>query len=113
MHFRSSFSALFYLMAGTTKLSTRHSLFALLIFFLLTAALQAQFYGIRNYNVENGLPSPEVYGTLQDSKGYMWFATDMGVSRYNGYEFKNLSTENGLPDNTLFGFCEDSKGRIW
>jgi ligand-binding sensor domain-containing protein len=43
----------------------------------------------------------------------MWFATDMGVSRYDGYEFKNYSTENGLSDNTIFSFFEDSKNRIW
>lgn len=85
--------------------------FLYLIF--LSSPLYSQFYLIRNFNAENGLPSPEVYGLIQDSKGYMWFATDMGVSRYNGYEFKNFSTENGLPDNTVFGFCEDSKGRIW
>ena len=80
---------------------------------VLSFPVYSQFYQIRNFNAENGLPSPEVYGLLQDSKGYMWFATDMGVSRYNGHEFENFSTENGLPDNTIFGFCEDSKGRIW
>ncbi|MES2762302.1 MAG: two-component regulator propeller domain-containing protein [Bacteroidota bacterium] len=84
-----------------------------LIFFFISFAGLSQYYQIRNFNAENGLPSPEVYGLLQDSKGYMWFATDMGVSRYNGHEFDNFSTENGLPDNTVFGFCEDAKGRIW
>ncbi len=72
-----------------------------------------QFYNIKHFNTEDGLPSPEVYNMLQDSKGYMWFATDMGISRYNGYEFKNFSTENGLPDNSVFGLSEDDKGRIW
>jgi hypothetical protein len=73
----------------------------------------AQFYQLRNFNSESGLPSSDVYGLIQDSKGYMWFGTDMGVSRYNGYEFKNYSTENGLPDNTVLGFYEDSKQRVW
>jgi ligand-binding sensor domain-containing protein len=50
---------------------------------------------------------------LQDASGYLWFTTDMGVSRFNGYEFKNFSTENGLADNTNFGLTEDAKGRIW
>lgn len=73
----------------------------------------AQFYQINNFNSESGLPSSDVYAVFQDSKGYMWFATDMGVSRFNGYEFKNFSNENGLSDNTIFGFFEDSKNRIW
>ncbi|MCW3078260.1 MAG: ypdA 5, partial [Bacteroidetes bacterium] len=85
----------------------------LFVYIFLSGNLFSQFYQMRNFNAENGLPSPEVYGMLQDSKGYMWFATDMGVSRYDGNEFKNYSTENGLPDNTVFGFCEDLKGRIW
>lgn len=83
------------------------------ILLFLTFPIYAQFYQIRNFNAENGLASPEVYGLMQDSKGYMWFATDMGVSRYNGNVFENFSTENGLPDNTVFGFCEDAKKRIW
>ena len=86
---------------------------AFLILFFITISLYPQFYQIQNLNAEDGLASPEVYGLMQDSKGYMWFATDMGVSRYNGNEFENFSTENGLPDNTIFGFCEDAKGRIW
>ena len=50
---------------------------------------------------------------MQDSKGYMWFCTDAGVSRYVGYNFHNYSTENGLSDNTVFGCFEDKKGKIW
>ncbi len=43
----------------------------------------------------------------------MWFATDMGVSRFDGYEFQNFSTKEGLPDNTVFNIYEDYRGRIW
>lgn len=87
--------------------------FVFVVLLFLSQFIYAQFYQIRNFNAENGLASPEVYGLMQDSKGYIWFATDMGVSRYNGNEFENFSTENGLPDNTIFGFCEDVKGRVW
>ena len=40
-----------------------------------------------NYRVENGLPSSEVYDVVQDDHGYMWFATDRGLARFNGYDF--------------------------
>jgi ligand-binding sensor domain-containing protein len=50
---------------------------------------------------------------MQDSKGYMWFCTDAGVSRYDGYSFHNYSNRNGLGDNTIFASYEDHKGRIW
>jgi ligand-binding sensor domain-containing protein len=59
------------------------------------------------------LPSSEVYHVYQDSKGFIWFATNMGVSRYDGYSFTHYGIEHGLPDNTIFEIYEDYKGRIW
>jgi len=79
----------------------------------LALPLSAQKPHFRNFEVKDGLPSSEVYSAMQDSKGYIWFCTDAGVSRYDGYSFKNFSTQQGLPDNTVFGSTEDSKGRIW
>lgn len=67
----------------------------------------------RQYTVEAGLPSSEIYQVRQDSKGYIWLATGNGVSRYNGYEFENFSLSDGLPDNTVFEIYEDPRGRVW
>ncbi|PCH92925.1 MAG: hypothetical protein COB84_10070 [Rhodobacteraceae bacterium] len=67
----------------------------------------------KHYTVEDGLSSSEVHHVMQDSKGYMWFATDMGVSRFDGYDFQNFSFQEGLPDNTIFNIYEDCKERIW
>lgn len=82
---------------------------------LLASCLRAQephpFF--RSYGVDNGLPSSEVYSVKQDSKGYIWFATVNGVSRFDGYSFENFSMDNGLPDNTVFDIYEDSIGRVW
>ncbi len=55
----------------------------------------------------------EIYQVKQDSKGYIWFATGNGVSRFDEYEFKNFSLKDGLPDNTVFEIFEDARGRIW
>lgn len=65
------------------------------------------------YNIEDGLPSDEVYYVYQDSKDYIWFATDYGVSRFDGNKFTNYTLEDGLVDNTVFDIYEDYKGRIW
>lgn len=86
----------------------------LFIFLLLTVLdLSGQQPALRQYSVDNGLPSSEVYHILQDSKGYMWLATNMGVSRFDGRHFKNFDTQDGLPENTVFEIYEDFKGRIW
>lgn len=79
----------------------------------MTFGAQAQFQRYRNYDVKDGLASSEVYDLLQDSKGFLWFSTDLGVSRYDGYEFRNFTTDDGLPDNTIFDVYEDHAGRIW
>jgi hypothetical protein len=65
------------------------------------------------YTVDHGLPSDQVYDVQQDRYGYIWFATDHGIARFDGYEFKRYSTEDGLSDNTMFGFTTDPGGRIW
>jgi ligand-binding sensor domain-containing protein len=87
----------------------------LLLFFLIIVPhfLSAQFQRYRNYDVKDGLPSSEVYDVLQDKRGFLWFSTDLGVSRYDGYAFTNYTTDDGLPDNTIFDVTEDHAGRIW
>src|SRR5579872_2178220 len=86
---------------------------ALLSFLLLPFVLFCQPNGFRNYAIKDGLLSSEVYHVMQDSKGFMWFSTDRGVSRFDGYGFRNITTKEGLADNTIFECIEDYKGRIW
>lgn len=80
---------------------------------LSALSLSAQHPVYRHYTVDDGLPSTEIYHVLQDSKGYIWLATNMGVSRYDGRTFKNFDKQDGLPENTVFEIYEDGKGRIW
>ena len=73
----------------------------------------AQSPNFTQYKVDDGLPSSVVYGSFEDREGFIWFATEFGVSRYDGYEFTNYTTDDGLSDNVIFDFFEDSQGRIW
>ena len=54
------------------------------------------------YTVKDDLPSMEFYYSFQDKEGYMWFASDRGVVRYNGDKFQTFTTEDGLMSNTVF-----------
>ena len=67
----------------------------------------------RHFTTEDGLPSSEVYSVIQDKKGNLWFGTDRGAARYDGYSFRTFTYKDGLMDNTVFKFSEDSKGRLW
>jgi ligand-binding sensor domain-containing protein len=72
---------------------------------------QAPYF--KNYQVRDGLPSNNVYFVFQDTKGYIWLCTDVGVSRFDGAHFTNYTTTDGLTDNEVFTCFEDREGRIW
>jgi len=73
----------------------------------------SQTHIYKHFSVDEGLPSSEVYDIYQDKLGYIWFATDKGLSCYNGYEFKNFTTKDGLPDNTILDFYPQPNGQVW
>ena len=77
----------------------------------LTIAAQEPSY--THFTVHDGLVSRVVYHAFQDSKGFIWFGTDGGVSRYDGYQFHNYTLNDGLSDNEVFEIFEDSQERIW
>jgi ligand-binding sensor domain-containing protein len=68
---------------------------------------------LRSFSVAQGLPSSETYFVHQDRNGYIWFCTDRGVVRYDGYRMKTFTQESGLVSNTVFYVYEDYKGRLW
>ncbi|MEM7572437.1 MAG: histidine kinase [Bacteroidota bacterium] len=72
--------------------------------------LQPYFH---NFTTADGLPSSEVYCILQDEEGYMWFGTDNGVARYDGYQFKVFDSHHGLEDAVVFQLRLDDEGVIW
>ena len=75
--------------------------------------LFAQKINTIQYNVEDGLPSSNIYQVLEDKKGYIWIATDKGLARFNGYTFQNFTIQDGLPSNDVWGIQQDKKGRLW
>lgn len=85
----------------------------LMVFYAYTNGQTFSSPSLKHYSVVDGLPSSEVYSVLEDKNGFLWFATDMGAVRYNGYEFKTFGLKEGLPDNSVLSLFEDYKGRIW
>jgi hypothetical protein len=87
----------------------------LLLFIALSAGknLPAQNPFIHHYTTFDGLPSNTVYYIYQDSKKFIWFATDAGVARYDGTSFTNFRKNDGLSSNEVIRIKGDSSGRIW
>jgi ligand-binding sensor domain-containing protein len=67
----------------------------------------------KHFTIKDGLPSNNCYYTLQDANGYIWIASDAGVSRFDGRTFENFSIDDGLPDNQIIRMKQDRSGRIW
>ncbi len=81
--------------------------------FLFPAVLTAQEFNYVHYDTKDGLAGSTVYSMCQDKDGFMWFATENGLSRYDGTRFKNFTVKDGLPDNEVLKVFADSKGRVW
>ncbi|MFT5820134.1 MAG: ligand-binding sensor domain-containing protein [Crocinitomix sp.] len=88
------------------------TLFTVIILVISIAGFSKTF-SYKHFSVEDGLPSSTVYDCVQDNDGYMWFATDRGVARFDGYEFEIFTTKNGLLENTIIIIHVDNSGRIW
>ncbi len=85
----------------------------IIAYFLFQTILFAQIPGFTQFNSNNGLPSNTIYDINQDENGFIWLATDYGLSRFDGLSFKNYTIADGLPDNEILYFFKDSKQRIW
>lgn len=60
------------------------------VLFILFLGLHAQKPRIKfeKLSVENGMSQSSVLSIMQDSQGFMWFATLDGLNKYDGYNFK-------------------------
>ena len=65
------------------------------------------------FGPEDGLPHNTVNDVLEDQAGFIWLATDGGLSRYDGYGFSNYRVPPAAGSNVLMGLLEDSRDRLW
>ncbi|MCB9219920.1 MAG: hypothetical protein H6610_10740 [Ignavibacteriales bacterium] len=82
--------------------------FLILILTLIVSQTFAQIKVHKHLTIDDGLISNEVLSIVQDSKGYMWFATFKGISIWDGNNFKNIKKENGLTSSAVLNLLETS-----
>ena len=85
-------------------------------FVLLLLLLEAAFgvlseqLPVKNYTIADGLSRDYINRIKQDSRGFIWFCTNEGISRFDGYAFTNYGVADGLPDRVVNDFLETRGG---
>lgn len=94
----------------------------LLVLFIFPASIFAQnpereplFF--QTYTIEDGLSGNGIRDITQDLQGYLWIATGLGVSRFDGYEFQifrnDPSDSSTLSSNDSYAIHTDRKNNVW
>lgn len=68
---------------------------------------------IKIYTTADGLVSNQINRIVRDSRGFLWFCTEEGLSRFDGYTFTNYTTADGLPHPIVRSFLETRSGVYW
>ncbi len=89
--------------------------FSLVLFFGLPSAWAQQYrILVEAISVEEGLSNRFVRSILQDSRGFMWFGTQIGLNRYDGYRFKTFNIKNSaLQEDHIEQMWEDADSNLW
>ena len=91
----------------------------LLIAVLADAPAHAAPLSLRfeHLGVEQGLSQETVNTILQDRHGFMWFGTQAGLDRFDGYRVTVFKSDpavaSSVTDNYILALYEDAQGRLW
>ncbi|HLP46773.1 MAG TPA: two-component regulator propeller domain-containing protein, partial [Candidatus Kapabacteria bacterium] len=76
-----------------------------------------QYLHFKQILFEENLSQSGVTCILQDKKGFMWFGTQEGLNRFDGYEMKvfkhDPNDKKSLSDNYILCMYEDKGGNLW
>ena len=95
----------------------RRGLALAVVCFGLASGVQAQDVRFDHLTDRDGLSHTTVWDIHQDRHGFLWFGTQDGLDRYDGYEFvghrNDPSNEHSLSHNDVLEIYEDRQGFLW
>ena len=84
---------------------------------IAATSLVAQELRFRQLTPDDGLSSSYVQVVFQDRQGFLWFGTDKGLDRYDGYAVHSYRHERGnahsLADGTINSIHQDRADTMW
>ena len=84
--------------------------FIILQIIFLSVFVQAERPPFKIFTTEEGLAHDSVNKIVRDSRGFLWFCTAEGVSRFDGANFRNYAQDDGLPHRNVNDFIETEDG---
>jgi signal transduction histidine kinase/ligand-binding sensor domain-containing protein len=77
--------------------------------------LTSKNWGHSIWSTETGLPQNSVHQVLQTNDGYLWIATEGGLSRFDGISFKTFTQENErtFTSDDISCLAQDQAGALW
>lgn len=92
----------------------------LILYFFLTPQLiyaQETTFSFTRISTNDGLSQSHVRKILKDKKGFMWFATEDGLNKYDAYKFTvykySPSVSSTLRNNLVNDIIEDKQGDLY
>jgi signal transduction histidine kinase/ligand-binding sensor domain-containing protein/DNA-binding response OmpR family regulator len=73
-------------------------LFLYLFIFIIPFKIKGQDFRVNSLKINEDLPSLTVNRTYQDSNGFIWFATQAGLCRYDGNQLLHINPETAIGD---------------
>src|SRR5258705_8471889 len=93
----------------------------IILFFLLAIGFysngQRENVKFAHLDINSGLSQSNVLCILQDSRGFIWFGTEDGLNKYDGYNFTVYKNDpeknNSLSNSYINDIAEDNNGDLW
>jgi PAS domain S-box-containing protein len=94
------------------KISSKNLFFCFIVLFYLSLCVFAERLSFRTFTSSDGLGQDTVNKIVRDSRGFLWFCTGEGLSRFDGFRFKNYTQDDGLPHRNIYDFLETKDGDL-
>src|SRR5262249_42039503 len=85
------------------------SVLILLTFFRVAA----ERLPLKTYTTADGLGNNGINKIVRDSRGFLWFCTFEGLSRFDGYTFTTYGVTQGLARPVINDLLETREGKYW